>query len=147
MLLHGEAEKSSDFNPMEAIMEEGKFSIRKKVYYHDTDAGGVVYYGRYLEFLEDARTEFFLSRNIQMEILAKEGTLFVIAHIDVDYRKPALYGDEVTVSAGIEKVTASSIHFRQDVTRGDDLLIEARIVVVCIGSNFRPKRLPDGFHS
>lgn len=123
-------------------MKKKPFCIKKKIYYHDTDAGGVVYYGRYLEFLEDGRTEFFASRGLDTRKLGDEGTLFVVAHIEVDYKRPAVYSDTIRVSAEIEKMTASSVHFTQEISKGSVLLVEAKVVIVCVGENFKPKRLP-----
>lgn len=123
------------------------FCIKRKIYYHDTDAGGVVYYGRYLEFLEDARTEFFASKGIDTRRLGDEGMFFVVVHVEVDYMKPAAYCDKIKVSAQVEKVTASSIHFIQKVFKGTTMLVRAKVVIVCIGENFKPKRLPLSINS
>jgi acyl-CoA thioester hydrolase len=123
-------------------MGNDNFFMKKRVYYHDTDAGGVVYHGRYLEFLEDGRTEFLLSRGIDTGKLREKDIFFVVVHIDIDYRKPATYLDEVIISVAVQKVTASSIHFRQEVSKDGTLLVEAGVVLVCVGKEFRPKRLP-----
>jgi tol-pal system-associated acyl-CoA thioesterase len=123
-------------------MRNDIFCMKRKVYYHDTDAGGVVYHGRYLEFLEDGRTEFLLSRGIDTGKLRDRDVFFVVAHIDIDYRKPAVYLDEIIVSVAVQKMTDSSIHFRQEVSRNGILLVESRVILVCVGKGFRPKRLP-----
>jgi len=122
-------------------MEKDVFTMKRKIYYHDTDAGGVAYHARYLEFLEDVRTEFLASRGIDTGRLKEESTFFVIARIEVDYKKPAEYLDEITVSVEAEKVTASCIHFRQKVSKGSVLLVDAKVVAVCVGKDWKPKRL------
>jgi len=74
--------------------------------------------------------------------LTNEGILFVVAHVEVDYRKPAFYLDEVIVSTEIEQLTASSLHFRQKIQRDSAVLVEAKIVTVCVGEGMKPRRLP-----
>jgi|LSQX01.1.fsa_nt_gb acyl-CoA thioester hydrolase len=118
------------------------FLLKKKVYYHHTDTVGVVYYGRYLEFLEDARTEFFYSKNIDVGLHSEEGTQFVIISVEIKYKRPAKYLDEIDISAEVENFTASTIHFKQKVFKGETLLVEADVVLACVGKDFKPKRLP-----
>lgn len=118
------------------------FSIQKKIYYHDTDCGGVVYYANYLKHLEEARSEFCASRGINLKELSDAGTYFVVAHAEIDYKAPARYHDTLTVSARVEKVGSSSIFFFQKVTRDGAPIIESRTTWVCIGSDFKPKPIP-----
>ena len=69
-----------------------EFQIKKTIYYHDTDSGGVVYYANYLKYLEEARTEYFRSKFQELKTLAERGVLFVVARVEIDYRSPAKYG-------------------------------------------------------
>jgi acyl-CoA thioester hydrolase len=73
------------------------FSIEKKVYYHDTDCGGIVYYANYLKFLEESRSEYCLLRGVDLAALMREGTGFPVVHIEVDYKGAARYADTVQV--------------------------------------------------
>ena len=89
--------------------------LEKKVYYHDTDAGGVVYYGTYFKFLEEGRTEFCVDRGFDVRALYKEGIAFVVVHAEADYKAPARYGDTVAIHTRVDKVGNSSIHFSQEI--------------------------------
>lgn len=121
----------------------GVFELQKKIYYHDTDCGGVVYYANYLKHLEEARTEFCAAKGIETAALSGEGTFFVVSHVEIDYKASARYGDRINISVQIEKVGRSSVHFRQEIKRAGTLLIKAKIVWVCVGDNFRPKSIPE----
>ena len=116
------------------------FTIPVRVYYEDTDAGGVVYYANYLKFLERCRTEWL--RDIgheQGELLRDPGIAFVVRSVNVEYLKPARLDDLLSVSLEVERITKSQIFFRQHVRRdnpdapnGSDELISARIQIVCV---------------
>ena len=116
------------------------FTIPVRVYYEDTDAGGVVYYANYLKFLERCRTEWL--RDIgheQGELLRDPGIAFVVRSVNVEYLKPARLDDLLSVSLEVERITKSQIFFRQhvrrdnpDATNGSDELISARIQIVCV---------------
>lgn len=116
--------------------------LEKKIYYHDTDAGGVVYYANYLKHLEEGRTECCASLGIDTGKLAKEGIFFVVAHVEIDYKSSARYGDTVKVNTRIEKVGRSSAHFLQTITRDEALLITSRITWVCVNTSFKPISIP-----
>ncbi len=118
--------------------------LEKKIYYHDTDAGGVVYYANYLRHLEEGRTEYCSARGIDIGKLALEGIYFVVAHLEVDYKTSARYGQTVKVNTRIEKIGRSSAHFVQTITRDDKLLIASRITWVCVNTGFKPVSIPDG---
>jgi acyl-CoA thioester hydrolase len=119
-----------------------EFFIEKKVYYHDTDSGGVVYYSNYLKFMEEARTEFCLDRGVNTADWFKKGIAFVVVHLEIDYKAPAQYGDVLQVSAAVEKLGNSSIHFIQEVKNDQKLLVRARTVWACIGKDFKTQSLP-----
>ena len=116
------------------------FTIAVRIYYEDTDAGGVVYYANYLKFLERCRTEWL--REIgheQADLLRDPGIAFVVRSVALDYLKPARLDDLLTVSLEVEKITRSQIFFRQHIRRinpeavdGWDELISGKIQIVCV---------------
>jgi acyl-CoA thioester hydrolase len=115
-----------------------------KIYYEDTDCGGVVYYGKYLGFLERARTEFMESRGMKLLDLMKEGIYFVVAHVDISYRASAHYGDVITVCSDISGITAVTITFHHTIFRKTDpgtVLVEASVKLASVGQNMKPLRL------
>ena len=120
-----------------------EFSLEKRVYYHDTDCGGVVYYAKYLNYFEEARTEHLRNIGIDVAEYAAKGTLFAVVHLEADYKCPARYDDLIKVSARIEKIGNASIYYAQEVKRADTLLIKAQVVLACIDSNMKARRLPD----
>jgi acyl-CoA thioester hydrolase len=119
------------------------FSIDKKVYYHDTDSGGVVYYANYLKFLEEARTEFCRARGIDVGDWFKKGVAFVVVHVEIDYKAPAQYADIVQVSARVEKLGNSSIHFVQEIKKDGKTLVSSRTVWACVGKDLFSRGLPE----
>jgi len=118
------------------------FVLTRRVYYHDTDCGGIVYYANYLKYLEEARTEYFYSQNVDLKKLFEEGIWFVVAHIDIDYRKPARYQDMLSIKTRIGKVKYGSVELFQRIEREELLIVEARTVLVCVGNDFRPLAIP-----
>ncbi|MDD5613664.1 MAG: YbgC/FadM family acyl-CoA thioesterase [Candidatus Omnitrophica bacterium] len=119
------------------------FYINKRIYYHDTDCGGVVYYANYLKHLEEARTEFCINRGIPLKELQERGIYFVVSRVEIDYKSPARYGDMVTISAKVEYIKRSSLSFYQEVKRGDTILIKAGTLWVCVDKSFKPRAVPD----
>jgi acyl-CoA thioester hydrolase len=118
------------------------FYIEKKIYYHDTDCGGVVYYANYLKYLEEGRSEFCASFGVDLKPLADSGTYFVVARTEIDYKAPARYQDKLKVYTKIDKVGNASIYFSQLITKDDVNLIEAKTIWVCVGKDFKTKPTP-----
>ncbi|MCP4653331.1 MAG: YbgC/FadM family acyl-CoA thioesterase [Candidatus Omnitrophica bacterium] len=118
-------------------------AINKKIYYHDTDCGGVVYYANYLKYFEEARTEYLADRGINLIEMAKEGFLFVVKKVDIEYKSPGRYGDKLTVTSEITKLRSASMQFTQEVKRGDLLIVAAKTVLVCIDKTFHPTAMSD----
>lgn len=118
--------------------------FKQKIYYKDTDAEGVVYYANYLGFFEIGRTELLREMKISLRDLRdKEGIVFAIIKVDCDYKAPAVYGDELTIATEIAETTAARITFKQEVLRGKELLVAAKITACAININtFRPMKLP-----
>ena len=109
------------------------FSIPVRIYYEDTDTGGIVYHANYLRYLERARTEFMRSYGLELDVLREaDGVLFAVRRAEVDYLKPARFNDELTVTAEIKRLGGASINFYQEVLLGDELLCKGNIRIACI---------------
>ncbi len=117
--------------------------LKKKIYYHDTDCGGVVYYANYLKYLEEARTEFFAGKGIALKSLVENGVWFVVARVEITYKAPARYQDILSIDTMIERTKISTLHFFQRVTRDATTIVEARTTLVCVDSGFKPRPLPE----
>ncbi len=118
--------------------------MNKKIYYHDTDCGGVVYYANYLKYMEEARTEFFCRRGIDLRSLDGSGTLFVVSRQEVDYKYPAFYGDCLEVSSNVAKASGARIEFHHDIKNQDGrLLVKAVTTLVCVDRQLKPKAVPE----
>lgn len=118
--------------------------MKKKVYYHDTDAGGVVYYANYLKYFEEARSEFFSQRGLDLKKCASEGTLFVVAYQEADYKHPAFYADVLDVSVKITHLSGVRIEFMHEVINQEARLItKAKATLVCVGKDLKPKPIPE----
>ena len=115
-----------------------------RVYYEDTDAGGVGYYANYLRFMERARTEWLRSMGFEQPVMAKEhGVLFVVRAVNIDYLKPSRFDDSLQVTVEVVNVGGSRIRFLQRVLRGDEEIVRADVDVVCVNTDtFRPARVP-----
>ncbi|HET8691724.1 MAG TPA: tol-pal system-associated acyl-CoA thioesterase [Steroidobacteraceae bacterium] len=120
------------------------FTIPVRVYWEDTDAGGVVYYANYLKFLERARSEWLRSLGIDQVRLQREERLqFVVVEANVRYHRPARFDDELIVSVTLEALRGASVQMGQEVRRGDELLVSATVRAACIdGDTLRPRPLP-----
>jgi acyl-CoA thioester hydrolase len=118
-----------------------------RVYWEDTDGGGVVYYANYLRFFERARTEWLRAMGHSQTGLAQDpGVLFAVAEVHVHFHRPARLDDLLLISSAASVEGATTLLFKQQVLRDDthrELLATARVRVVCVGSeSFRPRRLP-----
>jgi len=117
--------------------------MEKKIYYHDTDAGGVVYYANYLKYLEESRTELLKEKGIDVSKLAGEGVLFAVRKVEIEYKAPARYADTLVVGAVISKIKNATLEFTQTINRGDQILVKANTQLVCINNNFTPQAIPE----
>ena len=122
-----------------------EFTWRTRVYWEDTDGGGVVYYANYLKFMERARTEWLRSLgHSQQEIADSLGFVFAVAEAHVNYRKPARLDDDLSVSCVPVPEGRASIRFKQHIRRGDTPIADGEVRVVCVDAkSFRPRALPD----
>jgi acyl-CoA thioester hydrolase len=121
-----------------------QFTWPVRVYYEDTDAGGVVYHSQYLNYLERTRTEWLRNLGYEQTKMREEyGIVFVVRHIQIDFIKPARFDDALMVSATIAGKSGVSLKFNQTIMRDSELLIQAKVDVVCVDVNkFKPTRIP-----
>jgi len=122
-----------------------KFIWPIRVYYEDTDAGGVVFHANYLKFFERARTEMLRAMGYEQdELNATEGIIFVVRSVQVDYLSPARFNEQLQVSAEVSLAKKASLTFEQVITRGDDVLCKSIIRIACLdASTMRPKAIPE----
>ena len=115
-----------------------------RIYYEDTDAGGVVYHARYLGFFERGRTEFFRDRGLSVQNLHHEGSIFPVVRMEIDFRAPARLDDLVRVETELIRAGKTSFVMAQRLLRAFDgkLLVEAQVTLVCVNMEMKPKRLP-----
>ena len=123
-----------------------EFSWPVRVYYEDTDAGGVVYYANYLKYLERARTEFLRKFGIEQdELERKENIIFAVHSMTIDYLKPAFFNELLNVSAAIAGLRKASVSFQQTVcNQQNDTLCKAQVKIACINSKtLKPVSIPE----
>jgi acyl-CoA thioester hydrolase len=118
--------------------------IPVRVYYQDTDAGGVVFHAQYLAFMERARTELLIAAGIDLSRIADtHGVLFMVHHIEASYHRPARLNDLLAVSAEVVKMGRASVVFRHKVERDGDLLVEADVALALVDrERMKPARMP-----
>lgn len=104
-----------------------------RVYYEDTDAGGIVYYANYLKFMERARTEWLRSLGIEQDILLEQSVGFVVKRVELDYQAPARFNQLLTVRSQLSDYKKASLVFKQEIfNENNNLLVSAKVVVVCV---------------
>lgn len=115
-----------------------------RIYYEDTDAGGVVYHANYIKYLERARTEYFRSRGFLVAELARNGFVFPVVRLEIDFNAPALHDDLLAVSTCPTRVGGSSISLRQKIVRQSDdkLLVDGVVTLACVSPALKAKRIP-----
>ncbi|QEP43145.1 tol-pal system-associated acyl-CoA thioesterase [Ectothiorhodospiraceae bacterium BW-2] len=126
-----------------------QFNWPVRVYYEDTDNGGVVYYANYLKFMERCRTEWLRSIGYEQDLLlVEENIIFAVRRVELDYRAPARFNDLLQVSASMVKLGRASIDFYQSVRRGEELLCEGQIALASLRADtLRPQSLPKRLHN
>ena len=124
------------------------FSLPVRVYYEDTDAGGVVYHSNYIKFMERARTEFLRSFGYSQQVLHTQHRLFVVADCSVKFRWPARLDDLLQVTAELELVGKVRLVFKQRILRDNELLCEGRFVIGSVHSDtMRPAAIPEALRN
>jgi acyl-CoA thioester hydrolase len=115
-----------------------------RVYFEDTDAAGIVYYANYLKFAERARTDMLRDFGIShAEMMKRDGLVLVVRRCEIDYRKPAKLDDLLTIETDAGKLGGASVDLAQRVLRDGEVLAELKVLVVCVGKDGRPHRIPD----
>ena len=127
---------------------ESQFSWPTRVYWEDTDAGGVVYHAQYLAFLERARTEWLRARGKGQALLREECDLvFAVRAMRIDFRQPARLDDALDVSVVLRQCRRASLVIAQAIHRGGELLLDAEVRVAALNaSDFRPRAIPGALH-
>jgi acyl-CoA thioester hydrolase len=121
-----------------------KFELPQRIYWEDTDAGGVVYYANYLKFMERCRTEWLRFLGIDQHRLRLDRRLqFAVVSVAVDFLLPAVLNDEIIVTAELERLGGATISFKQTIMRGEAQLIDASTRVACLDSGtLKPRAIP-----
>ena len=121
------------------------YSFPVRVYFENTDAGGVVYHSEYLKFLERARTEWLRHLGFDHQALARDHrVVFVVTAAAIDFTRPARLDDTVAVSVRLESLGKVRCVFQQEIRRDDEVLVSAKVTVACVtGENFKPVEIPD----
>lgn len=117
-------------------------SFPVRVYYEDTDFGGVVYYANYLKFLERGRTEALRDLGVDQIAMKQAGKVFVVRRVSVEFLSPARFDDMLEVRTSTAWVKRASAGLKQEIWRGPDRLIEADVTIACMALNARPAGLP-----
>ncbi len=124
-----------------------EFTWPVRVYYEDTDAGGVVYYANYLKFLERARTEYLRDLGFEQDQLKQEyGIIFAVHRLSIEYMRPAVFNDALSVTASIVDQGRARLTFKQMITKENDntRICSANVTIACLNAEkFTPARIPD----
>jgi len=124
------------------------FFHKLKVYYEDTDSGGVVYYANYLKFLERARTEALYSIGYSNKKVKDEfQSLIIVKSCNIDFKKPSHLEEELTIRSYVKSITKTSFFMNQIITRDNDVIVEAQVHLVFVDMNGKPVKIPEGIYS
>lgn len=125
-------------------LENSQFVWPIRVYYEDTDSGGVVYHSNYLNFMERARTEWLRALGFEQTMLKNElGMLFVVHSMHIAFKRPAYFNDMLAVQNQLVKVGHGSIEFLQTIVRNDQVSLEAKVKLACVdATSFKPQGIP-----
>ncbi|MGX5719675.1 tol-pal system-associated acyl-CoA thioesterase [Shinella zoogloeoides] len=128
-------------------LSEAGHRLVQRVYYEDTDFSGVVYHARYLHFMERGRTDYLRLLGVEQGSLVlqedREGLVFVVHRMEIDFKAPARMDDILTILTSTEKAGGAKMILNQEIRRGDQLLIAARVIIAVINAAGRPRRLPE----
>ena len=124
------------------------FFHKLKIYYEDTDSGGVVYYANYLKFLERARTEALFSIGYSNKIIQNEfNSLIIVKSCNIEYKKSAHLEDELTVRSFVKSITKTSFFMNQIITKDKETIVEAQVHLVFVNTEGKPVKIPDEIYS
>ena len=116
-----------------------------RIYYEDTDAGGVVYHANYLRYFERARTEFLRDRGVSVGVLAAQGQIFPVVRLEMEYRTPARHDDLLRIETCVLEVGKTTFTVGQQAVRAVDgkLLVDGKVTLACVGPHMKARRLPE----
>ena len=124
------------------------FFHKLKVYYEDTDSGGVVYYANYLKFLERARTEALFSIGFSNNKIKEQfNSLIIVKSCNIEYKKSAHLEDELSIRSFVKSITKTSFFMNQIISKGKDVIVEAQIHLVFINKEGKPVKIPEDIYS
>ena len=124
------------------------FSHNIKIYYEDTDSGGVVYYANYLKYFERARTEALLTIGLSnLKIKDEFNSLIIVKSCNIEYKKSAYLEDELTIRSFVKSITKTSFFMNQIITKGEKTIAEAQVHLVFVSKEGKPIRIPDEIYS
>ena len=124
------------------------YQLKIKVYYEDTDSGGVVYYANYLKFIERARTNLIQELGFSLSSLSeKYDCHFVVKNIECNYAQSAKLEDELTIRSFVKSITKTSFFMNQVITKDDHIIVEAKIHLVFVNGDGKPVRIPEEIYS
>jgi len=119
------------------------FFHKLKVYYEDTDSGGIVYYANYLKFLERARTEALVTLGFNNKKIKENfGSLIIVKSCNIEYKRPAHLEDELNIRSFVKSITKTSFFMNQFISRGEDVIVEAKVHLVFVNNEGKPMRIP-----
>ena len=125
-----------------------EFKHEIKIYYEDTDAGGVVYYSNYLKFLERARTESLFSIGFSNKKIQDQfNSLIIVKSCNIEYKKSAFLEDELTIRSFVKSITKTSFFMNQIITKGEEIIVEAQVHLVFIDKDGKPVKIPEDIYS
>ena len=120
------------------------FTHKVKVYYEDTDSGGVVYYANYLKFFERARTEALVSLGFSNKIIKEKfGALIIVKSCNIDYKKSAFLEDELSIRSFIKSISKTSFFMNQFISKENDIIVEAKVHLVFVNDQGKPIKIPE----
>jgi len=130
---------------MMVFMDKGKkeFIYKVKIYYEDTDAGGIVYYANYLKFFERARTELIYALGFNHKNLKEKDAQIIVRKFSITYKKPAFLEDELIVKTCVEEIKGARIVMSQTAFKNDDVVTEATVELACVDQSGKPKQVPE----
>lgn len=118
------------------------YTLPIRIYYEDTDMAGIVYYANYLKYIERGRSEWVREIGLDQREMKDEGIVFVVRRVEADYLGSAVLDDQLTVETEVRSVTGVRLTMDQRVMRGEELLFQAVVTVVCMNEAGQPVRLP-----
>ena len=124
------------------------FYYKIKVYYEDTDAGGIVYYANYLKYLERARTEALSTIGLSnLQIKDKFGAFIIVKTCNINYKKSAYLEDELSIRSFVKSITKTSFFMNQIITKAEETIVEAQVHLVFVSKEGKPKKIPEEIYS